>query len=59
MNKKQKDNLVMDIKQKNLTQEEIDVIFDAVNRFRKIKNRELTEREIEKLINKVCGVAQY
>ncbi len=47
----------MDVKEKNLTQEEIDVIFDAVNRLRKIKNRELTKKEIEKLIYKVRGVA--
>ena len=48
----------MDVKKENLTQEEIDVLFDAVNRLRKIKNRELTKNEIEKLIYKVRGVAQ-
>ena len=48
----------MDFKEENLTQEGIDVLFDAVNRLRKIKNRELTKKEIEKLIYKVRGVAQ-
>ena len=47
----------MNLKKEKLTQEEIDVIFDAVKRLRKIKNRELTEKEIEKLIYKVRGVA--
>lgn len=48
----------MDTQKENFTQEEIDVIFDAVNRLRKIRNRELTKKEIEKLIYKVRGVAQ-
>lgn len=48
----------MDVKGKNFTQEEIDEIFNVVKRWRRIKNRELTEKEIEKLIYKVCGVAQ-
>lgn len=47
----------MDIKGKNLTQEEIDEIFSAVNKWRRIRNRELTKKEIEKLIYKVRGVA--
>lgn len=58
MNKKQKGNVVMDIKGKNLTQEEIDEIFSAVNKWRRIRNRELTKKEIEKLIYKVRGVAK-
>ncbi len=47
----------MDAQKENLTQKKIDVIFDAVNRLRKIKNRELTQKEIEKLIYKVRSVA--
>lgn len=49
----------MDTQKENLTQEKIDVIFDAVNRLRRVRNRELTKKEIEKLIYKVRGVAQY
>ena len=48
----------MDKKDKNLTQEELDVIFSVVNKLRRAKGRELTIKQIEKLINKVRVVAQ-
>lgn len=47
----------MDIKGKNLTQEELDEIFKVVNKLRRAKRRELTKKEIEKLIYKVRGIA--
>lgn len=48
----------MDVKEKNLTQKEIDVLFSAVNKLRRAKRRELKNNEIEKLINNVRVIAQ-
>ncbi|MDE6557526.1 MAG: hypothetical protein K2K39_00305 [Clostridia bacterium] len=47
----------MDNKERNLTQKEIDEIFSVVNKLRRAKGRELTEKETEKLINKVRSLA--
>lgn len=58
MNKKQKDNNFMDNKEKNFTQEEINEIFVAVKKQRRIRQRELTKKEIEKLILKAHRIAQ-
>ena len=48
----------MDVKEKNLTQEEIDEIFMIANKFRRIRQKELTEKEVEKLIYRLRGIAQ-
>lgn len=48
----------MDVKEKNLTQEEFNELFIAVNKFKRLKQRELTEKEIEKLIYRVRCLAQ-
>lgn len=48
----------MNNKEKNLTQEEIDVIFKIVNKLRRTGNREITDEEIEKLIYNVRGIAK-
>lgn len=48
----------MDVKEKNLTQEKIDVLFNAVNKLRRAKGRELKNKEIEKLIYSVRVIAQ-
>ena len=48
----------MDVKEKNLTQEEIDEIFLVVNKFRRIKKKELTENEIENLIYRLRSIAR-
>lgn len=48
----------MDVKEKNLTQEEIEEIFVVVNKLRRIRQKALTEKEIEKLILRLRGIAQ-
>lgn len=47
----------MNKKDEKLTQEKIDRLFKDVHILRRVKGRELTKKEIEKLIYKARGIA--